>query len=265
MKVFESVETMTLSDPRVWVRGDFHGNVGWLQTLLPALHRYDRSITTILHAGGWWMDPRAVDYWSRRSGIERILVTLGNHEPYNEYTPLLDARPSRAVRISEVVWLLPRPWRLEIHGRKIRSLGGAASVDRRWRTPGKDWWEDERILDVHVAAASAGPAEVMVTHESPDDTPVAEVAALLCSNPNGFPDDALEESAASRAQVGKVWSAVNPKLLFHGHMHVAGSGANADGRSVVSLGRDVAEGNATLLDLVDMSVDVPSLRGLRGW
>ena len=105
----------------------------------------------------------------------------------------------------------------------------------------------------------------MVTHESPEDTPVAEIAALLGSNPHGFAEDALEESAASRAQVDKVWTAVNPKLLFHGHMHVAGFGTTADGRSVVSLGRDVAEGNAALLDLVDMSVDIPSLRVLRGW
>lgn len=265
MKVFESVATMALPDPRVWVCGDFHGNVGWLQTLLPALHRYDRGITTILHAGDWWMDSRAVDYWSRRSGIERILVTLGNHEPYNEYTPLLEAHPGRAIRVSQFVWLLPRPWRLEIHGREILSLGGAASVDRKWRTPGKDWWDDERILDEHVVAASARSADVMVTHESPDDTPVAQVAALLRCNPNGFPDDALKESAASRAQVDKVWTAVNPKLLFHGHMHVAGSGTTADGHSVVSLGRDAAEGNAALLDLVDMSVDIPSLRVLRGW
>ncbi|WP_279072329.1 metallophosphoesterase [Microbacterium lacticum] len=206
-----------------------------------------------------------IDYWSRRSGIERILVTLGNHEPYNEYTPLLEAHPGRAIRVSQFVWLLPRPWRLEIHGREILSLGGAASVDRKWRTPGKDWWDDERILDEHVVAASARSADVMVTHESPDDTPVAQVAALPRCNPNGFPDDALEESAASRAQVDKVWTAVNPKLLFHGHMHVAGSGTTADGHTVVSLGRDAAEGNAALLDLVDMSVGIPSLRVLRGW
>ena len=63
-----------------------------------------------------------IDYWSRRSGIERILVTLGNHEPYNEYTPLLEAHPGRAIRVSQFVWLLPRPWRLEIHGREILSL-----------------------------------------------------------------------------------------------------------------------------------------------
>lgn len=264
MKVFESVDAMVLPDPRVWVCGDFHGNVGWLQTLLPALHRYDRGITTILHAGDWWMDSSAADYWSRRSGIERILVTLGNHEPYDKYTPLLDAYPGRAIRVSEVVWLLPRPWRLQIYGREILSIGGAASVDRKWRTPGKDWWADERILDEHVAAASAQPADVMITHESPDDTPVAEVAALLASNPNGFPDDALDESAVSRAQISRVWAAVDPTFLFHGHMHVAGSGTTADGRSVVSLGQDTAEGNAALLDLVDMSVDIPSLRALRG-
>lgn len=265
MRVIESVATMVLPDPRVWVCGDFHGNVGWLQTLLPALHRYDRGITTMLHAGDWWMDSRPVDYWSRRSGIERILVTLGNHEPHDKYTPLLDAHPGHAVRVSEVVWLLPRPWRLEIHGRTVLSLGGAASVDRMWRTPGKDWWEDEKILDEHVEAACTGPADVMITHESPAMTPVAPVAARLAGNPDGLPADALEESAASRAQISRVEAAVDPKILLHGHMHVAGSGVTRDGRTIVSLGQDGAEGNVAMLDLADLSVAIPPMRALRGW
>lgn len=183
------------------------------------------------------MDSKSVDFWSVRAGIERVLVTLGNHEPYDEYAPLLDAHPGHAVRVSDVVWLLPRPWRFEVFGREFLSLGGAASVDRRWRTEGKDWWPQERILDEQVEAACSRPADVMITHESPGDSPVDAVSQLLASNPGGFPADALAESAASRAQVSRVWNSVHPELLLHGHMHVSGQGQTADGRRVVSLGR----------------------------
>ena len=60
---------------------------------------------------------------------------------------LFDAHPGQAIRVSEVTWLLPRPARLRIGGRKILSLGGAASVDREWRVPGVSWWPDEVITD----------------------------------------------------------------------------------------------------------------------
>lgn len=102
---------MVLPDPRVWMCGDWHGNVGWLQTVLPAMQRRDRGITTVLHAGDWRMEPDSVDDWCERVGIERILVTLGNHEPYHQHAPLFAAYPGEAVRISKVVWLLSHPWR----------------------------------------------------------------------------------------------------------------------------------------------------------
>lgn len=229
------------------------------------MHRFAPDVHTVLHVGDWWMDPKPVDFWAARSGVDRVLVTLGNHEPYDEYSPLLDAHPGEAVRVSEVIWLLPRPWQFELSGRQFLSVGGAASVDRLRRTEGRDWWSAERISDEHVEAASRESADVMITHESPGDTPVPEVSDLLAANAAGFPAEALAESAASRAQIRRIWDAAQPDLLFHGHMHVAGAGKTADGRRVISLGRDTHEGNAALLDVANLSVEVPSLRSLRGW
>lgn len=130
MQVLESTRRMMLPDPRSWVCEGWHGNAGWLQTALPAMHRLDRRITTLLHAGDRWMDLDAADYWSARSGIDRVLMTLGNHERWGEYTPLLDSHPGAAVRVSDVVWLLPRPWRFEIFGREILRVGAGAKRER---------------------------------------------------------------------------------------------------------------------------------------
>lgn len=265
MRVLETSARIVLPDSRVWVCGDWHGNVGWVQTTLPALRRLDAQISTMLHVGDWAMEAAPVDYWCKRAGIDRVLVTLGNHEPYGAYSPLLEAHPGKAVRVSDVVWLLPRPFRFEIGGREFLSLGGAASLDKRWRVEGKDWWPDEIITDADVAAACIGPADVMVTHESPDSTPIAAIARVLEANPHGFPADALEESAASRARVGRVWRAVRPELLVHGHFHITGSGVTEQGQSVVSLGRDGSEGNVAMLDVMSLTVDIPPLKLLRGW
>lgn len=102
------------------------------------------------------------------------------------------------------------------------SSGGAASVDRAWRREGINSWPDEAITDELVAAAIAsGPADVMLTHEPPARTPVRGVREALRKNPMGFPDDALAESAASRAHVAEVWYSARLELLLHGHMHIA--------------------------------------------
>ncbi len=103
----------------------------------------------------------------------------------------------------------------------------------------------------------------MLTHESPAGTPVRAVREMLRTNPMGFPREALVESAASRARVSRVWDAVAPDLLLHGHMHVPGGGITDDGRRVASLGRDAQEGNLVFLDLSTLTIDAPSLREIR--
>lgn len=259
-----STHGISIPDQRVAVCGDWHGNIGWVRTLAKVLSSLAPDVTTLLQLGDWWMDPAATDEALDGTGIERIYVTLGNHEPWDQISPLLDAHPDAAIRVSDVTWLLPRPARLTIGGRRVLSLGGAVSVDKAWRHEGVSWWVDEEIRDEHVAAAIAGgPADVMLTHESPARTPVRAVREILRTNPMGFPDDALADSAASRGRVAEVWDATHPELLVHGHMHVAGGGATKDGRRVASFGRDAHEGNLGFLDMQTLRIETPTLRQIR--
>lgn len=264
MKALEYVSDIDIPDRRVAVCGDWHGNVRWTQTLARVIPTLAPDVTTILQLGDWWIDPEVVDEVFADTSISRIYVTLGNHEPWDQITPLLEAKPGSAARVSQITWLLPRPARLTIGGRTVLSLGGAASVDRLWRIEGAGWWPDETISDANVAAAIAGgQADLMLTHESPARTPVRAVREVLRTNPMGFPDETLAESKESRERVGRVWEAVNPELLMHGHMHVAGGGATNDGRRVASFGRDTREGSVAFLDLRTLRLDTPNVRQMR--
>lgn len=265
MTILKHAKGVVLTDQRVAVCGDWHGNIGWARMISRALPRLAPDVTTILHLGDWWMPPTETDEAFAETSIDRIYVTLGNHEPWGQITPLLDDHPGEAVRISQLIWLLPRPARLTIGSRRVLSLGGAASVDRESRVEGLTWWPDEAITDAHVAAAIAdGPADLMLTHESPAGTPVRPVQEILRTNPHGFPATALEASAASRARVSEVWNAVRPELLAHGHLHAPGGGRTEDGRRVASLGRDGQEGNLTILDMRTLRMAAPSLAIIRG-
>lgn len=268
MKALEYASHLKLPDTRVAVCGDWHGNIAWVRTLASALPVLAPDVTTILQLGDWWMAPAAQDDAFADSRIDTVLVTLGNHEPWDRITPLLDAHPGSSVRISQTAWLLSRPAYLTIGGRRVLSLGGATSVDKAWRKPGVSWWPDEDVTDEHVKAAIMGaandePADLMLTHESPDLTPVNAVRAVLHENPMGFPDDALYDSANSRSRVGKVWAMNYPELLIHGHMHVPGGGQTSDGRRVASMGRDTQQGNLGILDMRTLKMVTPSLRQIR--
>lgn len=71
--------------------------------------------STVLQLGDWCMRPQDVDEAFAGSGIERVLVALGNHEPWGEITLLLKAHPDQAVQVLDVTWLLPR---LPVHHRR---------------------------------------------------------------------------------------------------------------------------------------------------
>ncbi|MCT1394658.1 metallophosphatase family protein [Microbacterium sp. p3-SID338] len=260
----EVVSDIRLPDERVAIVGDVHGNFRWLDIIARSVSTLAPGVTTMLQLGDWGMDPDTTDETLDGTGIERIYVTLGNHERWDQITPLLDAHPGCAIRVSDITWLLPRPARLTIAGRSVLSLGGAASVDKKWRREGKDWWPDEEISGEHVSAAIAGgPADLMLTHESPAGTPVRAVREILRTNPMGFPEDARRDSASSRARVAKVWSIVYPKLLIHGHMHTPGGGQTEDGLRVASLGKDWQPGNLGFLDMQSLRIDTPTLVQIR--
>lgn len=266
MKVWEHSRDITLPDERVAVCGDWHRNLGWARMLSRALPSLASDVRTMLHLGDWQMPAAETDGIFAETSIKRIYVTLGNHEPWDQVVKAQNQYPREAIRISEIIWLLPRPMRMTIGGRRVLSLGGAASIDRQSRIEGLTWFPEEAITDQHVAAAIAGgPADLMLTHEGPAGTPVRPVREILRTNPHRWPPAALEASAASRARITEVWDAVRPELLAHGHMHVAAGGRAEDGRRVASLGRDGQNGNLALLDMKTLTMAVPHLSIIRGY
>lgn len=255
VQVFESAATFELPDPAVWLLGDVHGNTQWLQRALPAMKRSDPTIKTVLQLGDWWQESKPADRWAGIAGIERILVTLGNHEPYSVLSPLLASHPGRAIRVSDVVWILPRPFRFTLGGRSVLSLGGASSADADLRTPGLDWWPDEHISDAEVKKSVAGgSADVLLTHEAPNSTPIAVVREELQERARESNAHTLALLRRSRLKVDRVAEVVRPKLHVHGHLHITGSGESPDGRRVVSLGRDLDPGSIARLDTSTLDV-----------
>ncbi|WP_417540987.1 metallophosphoesterase [Microbacterium maritypicum] len=265
MKALEHSNHIELPDQRVAVCGDWHGNVGWARMVSRALPYLAPDAKTMLHLGDWWMPPKTVDEVFSGTNIDRIYVTLGNHEQWDEITPLLEKHPGEAVRVSEITWLLPRPARLTIGGRAVLSLGGAASVDRESRARGAHLVagrsDHRRARRRGYLRQPGGPHAHTRVPSRYTGAPCSEDPP---PNPHGFRKAALEASSASRARVSQVWDAVRPELLAHGHLHVGAGGKTADGQRVASLGRDGHQGNLGILDMQSLRMTTPSLAILRG-
>ncbi|WP_292723469.1 metallophosphoesterase, partial [Microbacterium sp. 13-71-7] len=259
MRAYETAETFDLPDEEVIVAGDWHGDGPWVRRAFRAVKSVG-GVATVLHVGDFalWDEGYfdVVDRAAQSAHVERVLVTPGNHEHYGKLQPLLDAANGRAVRLSDVVWALPRGFRFTVNGRSVLSAGGAPSVDYAWRRPGKDWWSEEAITDGDISrCATGGHADVMIAHDTVNGSGVFEVEKLLYTNPQGWSAEALEYARIGREKLTRIWDEVAPPLLFHGHYHVRGSGHRTDlGRRTESLAMNGMPGNMVLLRFEDLSV-----------
>lgn len=62
----------------------------------------------------------------------------------------------------------------ELDNRKIFTMGGALSIDKEYRIPGKSWWKEEAISQNDMQNAWANLAkhnneiDIIITHTCPD-------------------------------------------------------------------------------------------------
>lgn len=253
---------------RIGLAGDWHGNQTWARTSIRRLAT-DHGVTTLLHAGDFGIRSGA-DGEAYLDALERVcadfgvrvLVTPGNHEDWRHVNRVpIEERDT----VGRVGWLthhiavLPRGHRFTLNGRSFVSLGGAPSVDFQYRSQGHDWWAEEAITELEAAAvAAAGPADVMLTHDSPMGpwwTP--RVAEVCATNDWGWPEEALAYAAHGRRVLTMAVEGVKPSLLIHGHYHLVDETViEHDGRScrIVSLHADGQGGNLALLDTERLGV-----------
>jgi hypothetical protein len=105
----ESVPSVGLSG-RVAIAGDWHGNIEWVQSAIPRLHRQAPDVTALFHLGDFGLFPTPagtafltpVDDVSAATGIDRVWVTPGNHEHWGELAQGFSAHPGEAVQLSRV-------------------------------------------------------------------------------------------------------------------------------------------------------------------
>jgi hypothetical protein len=192
------------------VFGDVHGDFAVWNKMLARVP----DEATVLQVGDFGLSP-VTD--AHRSDIQpypvrRVDFIAGNHE----YWPWLrDHRHAdEPVEIKHNCVFNSQGLIRTIGGRKIGMLGGADSIDKRWRREHVDWFSDERITEADMrrlmtTAERLGGVDLLVTH-----TPPALVVEKMLAG-----KEIYREFHYSAQCVQLVWDHLGRPPIVCGHMH----------------------------------------------
>lgn len=230
---------------RVAVVGDWHGNTPWISELIPYLAR--QGYTHIIHVGDFGVNgpgyhetafARTLETLTERHDL-MILFIRGNHDNPEYLNGLpVTLHPSDNMELDNLVYLdeaerigYMRDGFLLAHlGRKIMGLGGAVSIDREFRTPGRDWWAGETIHPTFKYTAEGCDGlgiDVMITHDAPATAPLQ----LLPEFEARFNEESVKACQDHREYLQWIVERIKPQALVHGHYHrrTTGEGTLEDG------------------------------------
>lgn len=139
------------------------------------------------------------------------LFVPGNHENYDSLEEHALNDPTTAedfVVIRDRILYTRKVNKWTWAGKTFKVVGGAYSIDKKYRTPGTSWWPQEQLTDDELAlAVDMGHVDILLTHDCPT---WADFGMRLKED---------LESQMHRQKMNEVYSATLPKIWFHGHYH----------------------------------------------
>lgn len=237
-------EIMTFREPtlpKFLIAGDWHGSFSQAEKVIR--HAHEQGIDTIFQVGdfGIWDNDKPflnkMEFLLAQWNIEMYFVD-GNHENFNMlYEKKILDDGTRYVR--DHITYIPRAYRWEWHGLTFLALGGAVSIDKNFRRPGRSWWPEEVLTDEDILTAQAwGSVDVMITHDSPASAPnsVTDDWQGQLSAMKYYGKESLASCTAHRKRLQEVTDVTTPRLLFHGHYHKSMTGVYLHGDDKHTIG-----------------------------
>lgn len=206
--------------PRIFLTGDTHGHIdsGRLIGSEAKKNRFRETDTLIILGdfGGVWYggtrDEYLLDAYAELPCT--VFFIDGNHENFDllfKYPEVIQ-NGARCHQIRPNLFHVMRGEILDIAGKKLFCFGGAVSIDKAWRTTGKNWWHQEIPTQAEYDNAEKNleavnwKVDYVLTHCAPTLT-------LRRLNPR-YIDDLITDQFES-------WDAViDYKRWYFAHYHV---------------------------------------------
>lgn len=204
--------------PRLLMVGDTHGNFNFMRHMVDVA--CDNEIDTIVQLGDFGFVWPGSDFNLQRLNDyaatfgKRIVFIPGNHEDWDvldNYKESATASNTLTVNgfipIASNIFYTGKVSSWMWDGVRFAVAGGAYSVDKQYRTPGKSWWPQETLTDEDMLEVEEiALPDVLLTHDGPTWAPYGRLM-----------DDI--ESHIHRQRIDAVYQATAPLVWFHGHYH----------------------------------------------
>ncbi|WP_123940215.1 MULTISPECIES: metallophosphoesterase [unclassified Frondihabitans] len=242
------------------VAGDWHNDRTWIMNVFSRISTAAPDVRVILQLGDLEIgtDKYAkaflnfIDERCRGHNIDYVLVTPGNHDDRDRLDAKQEWRRGEPTPLSEHVLALPPGYRFGLGGRSVLSFGTGASVQDDL-VKGVNWWPQEvPAPGLFDAAAALGHVDILLTHEAVLGGPASVAAIINGRASKRWRPERLAASARSRELISGLCEAVDPAIVFHGHMHVRGQTEPGAPRRIYSLADNRSPGNAGILTMATL-------------
>lgn len=185
---------------KVLIVGDVHGIFGYLDRLLN-IHKPDIAIVT--GDFGYWpkIFGRKIELWKTTPFTHncKLYFCDGNHEDHDALDELTNNE------VMPNVFFMKRGSILTINNKNILFVGGALSIDKKYRTPKYDWFEQEILKDEDLLSIPDNvKIDIVISHTAPSE--------FNFKTDLFFPDP-------SRDVLSKILNKYHPKEWYFGHFH----------------------------------------------
>jgi Icc-related predicted phosphoesterase len=184
--------------------GDIHSNFNAFNTLIEV--KQPDIVFQCGDNGYFWVGKQAKGLI--KPGNSKVYLIPGNHEDWNMYESIVGRHSKHPVEVESNVFYCPIGSIIELNGKRVMFLGGADSIDKRYRTFGYDYFPQE-ILDQKDLdfVLSQNKVDIIISHTCPS---VFEVPKY------SFTDMVADPT---RKVLDIVLEKLKPDLWIFGHWH----------------------------------------------
>lgn len=200
---------------KILVVGDWHGNHPWAKKIIDVAHA--EKIDKIIQVGDFGV-------WPGKEGKEYLLILSrflvkkktslyfvpGNHEDFNqidEWNETLPKNQDGHIEVEPNLFYAGKVNKWTWNNKVFASVGGAVSIDRKWRKLNESWWKQEQLTNEEEREAKElGQVDYLFTHDCPSAHPYKSLKTDI-------------DSDIHRQKMTRIAMELKPEIWFHGHMH----------------------------------------------
>lgn len=196
---------------KVLVVGDVHGRFDKLNQIINK-KKPDMVLTTGDIAYYW---PNINNIGKIKPGNTKVYLIPGNHSDWDAFEEYVGRNKEFPIEVEKNIFQCPIGSSIEINNKKIVFIGGADSIDKKWRILGISWWAQEILnqYDLDYILQNNKSADIILSHTCPKEFDVESVL-------RGMDGRYMKCTDPSRYVLSKVLEELKPNKWFFGHWHL---------------------------------------------